>query len=61
MHVLELVPHSGHMDSSLSERVCITWILDGCPQLTEDGPPKHSPQEHIEHIPEEEELADAAV
>lgn len=42
-------------------RVYVTWILDGRPQLTEDGTPKHGPQEHIEDIPEEEELADAAV
>lgn len=46
---------------NISVRVCVTWVPDGGPQLTEDGPPKHGPQEHIEHIPEEEELADAAI
>ena len=41
--------------------LCVTWVGDGGFQLTEDGTPKHGPQKHIEHIPVEEELADAAV
>lgn len=41
--------------------LCITWICDGRFQLTEDGAPKHGPQEDVEHIPKEEELTNAAV
>ena len=41
--------------------VFVTWVFDGLSKLTKDGAAKHGAQEDVEHTPEEEELADAAV
>ena len=41
--------------------IFVTWVFDGLGELTKDGATKHGSQEDVEHTPEEEELADAAV
>lgn len=38
-----------------------TWVLDGGAELRKDGATKHGAQKHIEDIPEEVQLTDAAV
>ncbi len=57
MHSMIHVAHHNH-DTLY---IFVTWVFDGFSKLTENGAAKHGSQEDVEHTPEKEELADAAV